>query len=62
VGWDKDSLTKMQKKGKVIAIILIKRIYKARDTQCSFLTAKPPAHSQAAIPLLWPGPLVVSQA
>jgi len=39
MGWDKDSLTEQQRQRKIITIILIKRIYKARDTWCNFLTA-----------------------
>jgi len=38
-GWDKDSSTEQQSEKKITTIILIKRIYKGRNTQCSFLTA-----------------------
>jgi len=44
-GWDQDSLTKQQRKRKLTTIVLIERIYKARDTQCNFLIAQCPARS-----------------
>jgi len=52
VGWYKDSLIEQQRKRKT-TVVLIKRIYKARGTQCSFVTT----HAQPApeqIPLSQP--------
>jgi len=45
MGWDKDSLTEQQKKRKITTMMLIKRIFKAWNTQHSFLTAQCLAHS-----------------
>jgi len=38
VGWDKGSLIEQQRKRKITAITLMKKIYKAGNTQCNFLT------------------------
>jgi len=61
VGWDKDGLTEQQRKRKITTIILIKTIYKERDTQCNFShcpmpspllssDSPPPASSSTYIP------------
>ena len=51
-GWDKESLTEQQMKRKVTTIILIKRIHKARNTQCDSFTVPCPARFHASYPTL----------
>jgi len=49
VGWDEDSLTEQQRKRK-ITTILIKRIYKALDTQCNFSNSQMPSPLSSSDP------------
>jgi len=62
MGQDEDSLTEQESKRKITTIILIKRIHKARDTECNVLTAQCPSRSWAVIPLPWPAPPAISWA
>jgi len=48
--WDKDSLTEQQRKTTVTTIVVIKRVYKARNIQCNLLIARWPAQSEQQLP------------